>query len=522
MAWVAKAAVPFSITGELYFSPILGETVYVIDQDTNFYKLDIRLDQWTPLASPNYGRGTLAGGVISMLYRVLAVSPDGTRLACVSDGYWAPGGVYKTGGGRRVEIYDIATDAWTASKQTDFLILTKVALTRNVIWEDNDRLWVACVPANGTASGWQGKCVRYTISTDTWTAYAAGGQFAHLSRNWGNGAMAIKADGSIVYIGGVDNEYDYEKYVPPPTDGYSNHRLDPADNTKYCAHAYDRDKLWYYRSATTDRQGYMDVATETLHDDQFEENTDRTLDGDHLGIKDDLSYVVSHARTTYPRVMGLGTYRPIVQTDPATEIEATTATGNGNITDTGGENCDKRGVCWNTTGNPTVSDSKSEETGSFSTGAFTRPMSGLSPGTKYYVKAYAHNSSGYGYGDEVEFTTVAAPTVTTNPATEVGQTTATLNGTLSDYGGELCDVRFQYGETTDGSYTDWQSDKVTGDTFSQEVKGLLSGRVYHFRAIATNSAGTGYGADRTFHTAALSAAAHEAFGKSYPLSRAEL
>jgi len=96
---------------------------------------------------------------------------------------------------------------------------------------------------------------------------------------------------------------------------------------------------------------------------------------------------------------------PTVTTQAVTDIDEITATGNGNITDTGEENCTKRGVCWNTTGSPTITDSKSEETGSFGTGAFTRSMTGLDPGVLYYVKAYAYNSAGYGYGSEVEFTT---------------------------------------------------------------------------------------------------------------------
>lgn len=95
---------------------------------------------------------------------------------------------------------------------------------------------------------------------------------------------------------------------------------------------------------------------------------------------------------------------PTVTTQAVSDIQPTTATGHGNITNTGGENCTKRGVCWNTGGNPTVADSKSEETGSFGTGAFSRSMTGLTPGQHYYVKAYAYNSAGYGYGSQVEFT----------------------------------------------------------------------------------------------------------------------
>lgn len=123
---------------------------------------------------------------------------------------------------------------------------------------------------------------------------------------------------------------------------------------------------------------------------------------------------------------------------------------------------------------------------------------------------------------EVDCEEPTLPEVTTNPSSSVGQTTATLNGTLDDDGEETCDCGFEYGETTDYGTTTATQRKETGETFSQEVRGLLPGRVYHFRAVATNSAGTSYGADRTFHTEALSAEAHQALGKSYPLARAEL
>ena len=96
---------------------------------------------------------------------------------------------------------------------------------------------------------------------------------------------------------------------------------------------------------------------------------------------------------------------PFVSSVATSLIEETTATGNGNITDIGYENATKRGVCYNLTGNPTVADSKSEEEGSFGTGTFSRNLTGLDPGTKYYIRAYAYNSKGYGYGDVLEFTT---------------------------------------------------------------------------------------------------------------------
>lgn len=80
--------------------------------------------------------------------------------------------------------------------------------------------------------------------------------------------------------------------------------------------------------------------------------------------------------------------------------------------------------------------------------------------------------------------------------------TAQLNGTLTDDAGEASDCGFEYGRTTSYGTTTPTESKVTGETFSQIIVGLLDDKTYHFRAKATNSVGTSYGADEIFTTAA--------------------
>ncbi|MCK4592644.1 fibronectin type III domain-containing protein, partial [Candidatus Parcubacteria bacterium] len=104
---------------------------------------------------------------------------------------------------------------------------------------------------------------------------------------------------------------------------------------------------------------------------------------------------------------------PTVTTQAASSVEATIATGNGNITDIGGENCTTRGFCYmtGTTGDPTTADSVAFDAGSFTTGTYTKEIIGLTPGTNYRVRAYAINSAGTGYGTTVQILTKpAAPT----------------------------------------------------------------------------------------------------------------
>jgi len=77
---------------------------------------------------------------------------------------------------------------------------------------------------------------------------------------------------------------------------------------------------------------------------------------------------------------------------------------------------------------------------------------------------------------------------------------ATLNGTLNDDGGEACDCGFEWGLTVAYGNTTPTQSRTTGQTFSQTIIGLENCTVYHFRAFATNAAGTSYGADRTLTT----------------------
>ena len=83
---------------------------------------------------------------------------------------------------------------------------------------------------------------------------------------------------------------------------------------------------------------------------------------------------------------------------------ARSATGGGTITSDGGASVTERGVCWSTAHNPTISDSKTSD--GMGTGTFTSSISGLNSVTTYYVRAYATNSAGIAYGNEITFTTL--------------------------------------------------------------------------------------------------------------------
>jgi uncharacterized protein (TIGR02145 family) len=154
---------------------------------------------------------------------------------------------------------------------------------------------------------------------------------------------------------------------------------------------------------------------------------------------------------------------PTVTTTIITNITPTIATSGGNVTFNGGTIFTFRGVCWNTTGNPSIFDNKTEN--GTDTGSWVSELVELQPNTTYYVRAYATNSKGTAYGEEVVFTTTntgggddekdiqTALVDVTNPATgktwmdrNLGATRAATSSTDEQAYGDL----YQWGRAADG------------------------------------------------------------------------
>ena len=217
------------------------------------------------------------------------------------------------------------------------------------------------------------------------------------------------------------------------------------------------------------------------------------------------AYATNSAGTAYGSEKTLTTQAtlPTVTTGEVSNITQTTAQGSGNVTNSGGANVTERGVCWSTSHNPTISGSHAYNgTG---TGGFTVNMTGLTANTHYYVRAYAKNSAGVSYGNEVDFTTaqnVSAPTVTTSQVTNIAQTTATGGGNVTASGGATVTERgicwsTSHNPTTSGSHAN--SGTGTG-SFTVNMTGLAANTTYYVRAYAINSQGTSYGSEVSFTT----------------------
>ena len=190
---------------------------------------------------------------------------------------------------------------------------------------------------------------------------------------------------------------------------------------------------------------------------------------------------------------------PTVSTSSVTNITQTTATSGGNVTSDGGSSVTARGVCWSASPNPTLINSHT--TIGTGTGQFTSNLTGLTPNTLYYVRAYAINSVGTAYGNDNSFTTGATiPTVTTTSVSNITQTTATSGGNVTSDGGSSVTARgvcwsTLHNPTIANSFT---TDGNGIGSFVSNLTGLSSNTLYYVRAYATNSVGTAYGNEVSF------------------------
>lgn len=202
---------------------------------------------------------------------------------------------------------------------------------------------------------------------------------------------------------------------------------------------------------------------------------------------------------------------PVVTTSAATNVAVTTATLNGNVTATGGENPTVT-VYWGTSdggANPASwSDNSTPTSPSQPQGvaAFYKNTTGLTKGTTYYFTAKATNSAGTGWATTKSFKTIGDPAITTIAASNVAATTARLNARVDNDGGEACTVEFVYVAGV-GPYADYDAINAagghvhvnatgtytTGQTPYYDLSGLTTtppSDPYWFCASITNSANT--------------------------------
>jgi len=216
------------------------------------------------------------------------------------------------------------------------------------------------------------------------------------------------------------------------------------------------------------------------------------------------AYAINSVGTAYGNLDSLKTSAPILEAVSTTDvinIGGTTALGRGYVGNIGGADVTERGFCWNTTGGSSV-DGPHAACGTSGHGSFAAGLSGLTPNTKYYARAYAANIVGVSYGAEITFSTFTIATIITTPASEITSTTAKSGGDIISDGGALVYTSGICWNTT-GNPTIYDARTTSGvgiGNFIHSLTGLMGSIKYYIRAYAINDAGTAYGNVEEFTT----------------------
>ena len=215
------------------------------------------------------------------------------------------------------------------------------------------------------------------------------------------------------------------------------------------------------------------------------------------------AYAINIIGTSYGAVISFTTSAspPVIETNEITAIGNNSATAGGNISYSSGAAVTDRGIVYSSVNSlPGLSDTKIQ-VGS-GTGSFSQSITGLTQGIMYYVRAYATNSAGTGFGTVVNFTPAGA-TVSTDAVFAIGVNTATIGGNVTSAGSSAVTDRGILYKAGNNIPTIADSKISIGSgvgTFSQDISSLLSGTTYSVRAFATNGTATNYGGVQAFTT----------------------
>ena len=200
---------------------------------------------------------------------------------------------------------------------------------------------------------------------------------------------------------------------------------------------------------------------------------------------------------------------PIITTLGITNISYTSAVSGGDISDSGKSSITGRGIVCGTDSLPTLNHNVDYTIDGSAMNHFIDAIEGLSPATKYYVRAYATNSFGTGYGNSVTFNTRAdstnLPVVSTSQVSAINDSSALVSGNvIYDGGFPITASGIVYSTdslpTLNNSFNSPNNTFLSPGYFDCFLYGLSELTTYYARAYATNNKGTSYGNQLVFHT----------------------
>lgn len=201
------------------------------------------------------------------------------------------------------------------------------------------------------------------------------------------------------------------------------------------------------------------------------------------------AYATNIAGTSYGSEISFSTFiKPVVSTTAISIISQTSAVSGGNVTEDGGNAVTAKGICWSTTTSPTINDNLTND--GMGTGVFISNIVGLIASTTYYVRAYATNTAGTAYGNELSFATPHADCGTVTDADGNSYNTVII-GSQCWMRQNLKTTKYKNNSTITvlATNTDWQNN-TTGAyaNYSNNNTYVTDyGRLYNWYAVVNNA-----------------------------------
>jgi hypothetical protein len=200
------------------------------------------------------------------------------------------------------------------------------------------------------------------------------------------------------------------------------------------------------------------------------------------------------------------TTNPTITTAAVTSITNNNATSGGTLINSNNVGFTNSGLVWSTSPNPTQTANTGMATVGYGQGTITATMSGLTPNTTYYVRAFGETSYTTLYGNQVTFTTGSLSYITTNAISDITNSTAISGGVLTNPSGNPILAKGVVWSTSQNPTVALATKTMDGATegdFTSTISGLSLGSTYFVRAYVTNSLGTTYGNTVTVRPASV-------------------
>lgn len=363
-----------------------------------------------------------------------------------------------------------------------------------LIWQlSEDASWMSCNPTSGTTQ--VGEKSSVIVNVDRKGLERGNySQTIAVSSNGGSGIIDVNMSVQGLMISISPEELDFgstttsmELNITNNGSGSISYTLTPSNN-------------WIKLSRSTG------TFTKT---ENITVSVDRTSlsNGDHSG---NLTLTIGEDKVNIPVRMNIPSReKPTVALQIVDNVTYSSVRFKGAIANIGSSKVSRYGFCWSTSEEPIVSSKGICNLGdSEKAKDFTYSANSLQPSTYYYVRAYAENTEGISYSNQIKFQTKGTPqlpTVETGTVSSIMSSQAQVIGNVISLGN--IDELIQYGHvwgtkqlpTISNSKTQLGNTETTG-TFNSTLTGLAPNTLYHVRAYAVNSVGTSYGKEITFTT----------------------